>query len=129
MREKIEVPVALFMKMGLGPNRTEEDGKEFDKLVTLAQVPNLSIVGKQHWHRRTGNTYYTVFIYANGEEIIGMGPFNGYGDQYLYTALGWLRANKPDWVQGWDNRSAATIYLRDAQIEYSMTDVKKERDL
>lgn len=135
MRDEITVPIALFKRivLCLGVNalpgsNSEKAMKDAQPFIELCGIPRLEIFGREWWSRSSGTTYYAYTIYANGEPLHKSGMESGYGDQYLYEALKWLKANCPDWVKGYDNGSA-TAYLREIQAEYHMTEVKREKEL
>jgi hypothetical protein len=63
-------------------------------------------------------------IYRDGAPIWASGQVYGYGDQYLQTAVDWLRTN------GYPDAEYGTQYLREVLGgTYSVADVARERDL
>lgn len=93
----------------------------------------LHIEGRRWFQRTYGNTYHSVRIYEVEENhpsnsyLLDYLPFNyGYDDQYLQTALDWLKAN------GYAPADApyGTLYLREVlHATHSVVDVKRKRDL
>lgn len=105
----------------------------------------LHIEGRRWFQRTFGNTYHSVRIWINGEQVVCL-PFQyGYGEQFLQTALDWLREQGkiPDVCQCCDKARAGhndaahgflphygTQYLRE-QLggTYSVIDVERKKDL
>lgn len=86
----------------------------------------LHIEGRRWFARKYGNTYHSVRIHKDGE-LIAVLPYQyGYGDQYLQTALDWLKANSlapADAPYG-------TLYMREQlHASYSVADVARQKDL
>lgn len=54
---------------------------------------SIHIEGRRWFQRGPGNTYHSVRIWKDGEQIAHLPYQYGYGDGYLQTALDWLRAN------------------------------------
>jgi hypothetical protein len=86
----------------------------------------MHIEGRRWFQKTYGNTYHSVRIYKDGECIYYSGKHYGYGDQYLQTALDWLKAQTlvpADAAYG-------TLYLRETLgASYSVIDVGREADL
>jgi hypothetical protein len=57
----------------------------------IPELRSLCIYGRLWFDKSGGNTYHSVSISANGKWIIDIGMTYGYGDQYLQTALEWLK--------------------------------------
>jgi hypothetical protein len=53
---------------------------------------SLHIEGWRWFQRTYGNTYHSVRIWKDGQLIAHLPYQYGYGDQWLQTALDWLRA-------------------------------------
>lgn len=87
---------------------------------------SLHIEGRRWFQRGPGNTYHSVRIWKDGQQIAIL-PFQyGYGDQFLQTALDWLKAN------GHVPQDAeyGTLYLREKLGgTYSVIDVTRKGDL
>ena len=87
---------------------------------------SLHIEGRRWFQRGPGNTYHSVRITKDGQPIAYL-PFQyGYGDQFLQTALDWLKEN------GHVPQDAeyGTYYLREKLGgTYSVIDVGRKRDL
>lgn len=103
---------------------------------------SLHIEGRRWFQRTYGNTYHTVTVYANGAQVFKSPKAYGYGDQWIQTALDWLRADGSDYLQ-WDQAyellarypsgnymHTGTIALREILgASYSCIDVPREKDL
>lgn len=48
---------------------------------------SIHIEGRKYFDKVNGNTYHSVRIFENGEQIFHHGMTYGYGDQYLQTAI------------------------------------------
>jgi hypothetical protein len=76
-------------------------------------ITSLFIEGRLWFDKTGGNTYHAVRIEANGK-VIGHIPMTyGYENQYLYTALEWLKSFglvSPDTKSIWELRQDAHIY-------------------
>lgn len=87
---------------------------------------SLHISGRRWFQRGPGNTYHSVRIYQDGKELAYL-PFQyGYGDQFLQTALDWLKAmgHVPA------DAEYGTRYLREVLGgTYDVADVARKRDL
>jgi hypothetical protein len=55
------------------------------------KIKSLFIEGRLWFDKINGNTYHAVKIEANGQIIKYLPMSYGYGDQYLQTALTWLK--------------------------------------
>ena len=86
----------------------------------------LHIEGRRWFQRTYGNTYHSVRIYRNGELLAHI-PFEyGYGDQFLQTALDWLKANG----HAPADAKYGTLYLRETlHGTYTVADVARKKDL
>ena len=93
----------------------------------LARPHRFHIEGRRWFQRSFGNTYHTVRIYdADGTMLTKVGPCYGYGDQYLQTALDWLRAE--GLVTAGD--TYGTVYLRESVgATWTVADVGRKGDL
>jgi hypothetical protein len=86
----------------------------------------LHIEGRRWFQRTYGNTYHSVRIFKDGALLVCLPYAYGYGDQYLQTALDWMKAN------GYAPSEAeyGTLYLRETlQASYSCIDVTRKADL
>ncbi len=52
---------------------------------------NLHIEGRRWFQKTYGNTYHSVRIFKDGKELVFLPYQYGYGEQWLQTALDWLR--------------------------------------
>jgi len=108
----------------------------------------LHIEGRRWFQRGPGNTYHSVRIFKDGALLVCLPYQYGYGEQFLQTALDWLRANAhiPDVCDGCkvsrtehapDSQSGhffhpayGTLYLRETLgSTYSVIDVDRKKDL
>jgi len=90
-----------------------------------AAPATLHIEGRRWFQPSYGNTYHSVRIHENGSLIATIHAY-GYGDQYLQTALDWLKATHRVPVDA----AYGTLYLREALgATYSVADVNRKRDL
>lgn len=108
----------------------------FHSVVNRKPKPeSISIFGRRWWRRTYGGTYHTADIYVNGQFLHRTARQYGYGDQYLETAWQWLEnegyvpkrdrsATSGGTTSPW--RAAEELGI---QLEYSVTDVKRQRDL
>lgn len=65
-----------------------KDEKEKTEAEKLAEVtrPHITIYARRWFQKTYGNTYHSVVVYVNGDEV-GRAAFEyGYGEQYLQTA-------------------------------------------
>jgi hypothetical protein len=86
----------------------------------------LHIEGRRWFHRGPGNTYHSVRIFKDGALLVTLPYQYGYGDQFLQTALDWLKANglAPEGAE------YGTRYLREVlHASYSVIDVSRKSDL
>lgn len=80
------------------------------------------------------NTYHNAYIYVDGEHVHTVEYKYGYGRQYLYTGMFWLREN--GWIEDWtrdgrDTEPAPWLWAEEKgiKLDYSATDVKRKRDM
>ena len=86
----------------------------------------IRIEGRRWFQRTYGNTYHSVRIYQDGELLASLPYQYGYGDQYLQTALDWLKANGYAPVDA----PYGTLYLREELgATWTVQDVTRQRDL
>jgi len=94
---------------------------------------NIHIEGRRWFQRTYGNTYNSVRIYKNGEQVAHLPESYGYDEYYLQRAQDWLADNGfPELKETYKNgfrRYGGTVWLRDHGISYSAIDVSRERDL
>lgn len=84
------------------------------------------IEGRRWFQRGPGNTYHSVRIYRDGQPIAHLPYQYGYGDQFLQTALDWMKehGHAPSDAQ------YGTQYLREVlHSSYSVSDVGRKSDL
>ena len=95
-------------------------------MTTATKLNGLHIEGRRWFERTNGNTYHSVRIFANGEELACLPYQYGYGDCFLQTAIDWLKENKlvPS------DAKYGTLYLRETLGgTYSVIDVQRKKDL
>ncbi len=87
---------------------------------------SIHIEGRRWFQKTWGNTYHSVRIFIDGQQAAYLPYQYGYGDQFLQTALDWLKAN------GYAPQDApyGTLYLRETLgATYSVIDVARKKDL
>lgn len=91
-------------------------------------IKKLEIAGRRWYRRGAGGVYCKAYIYIN-DKLVHVTPEQyGYGDHYLTLATDWLRKNG---YIDLDERDPIWR-LRDEkklELNYYVTDVKRERDL
>jgi len=89
----------------------------------------IHIEGRRWFQRTYGNTYHSVRIFEDGEQIAYLPQQYGYDDQYIQTAIEWLEANNK--IEPRDRRTpGGTLFLRETlKASYSVSDVSREKDL
>jgi len=95
-------------------------------LASVSDMQSLHIEGRRWFQRGPGNTYHSVRIFIDGALAACMPYQYGYGDQFLQTAIDWLKA------QGRIPAAApyGTLYLRETLGgTYSVIDVSRKGDL
>lgn len=100
----------------------------------MSELAGLHIEGRRWFQRGPGNTYHSVRIYANNQQIACLPYQYGYGDQFLQTALDWLREQKlippQEYYANGNPKNYGTLYLRETlNGTYSVIDVDRKRDL
>lgn len=82
-------------------------------------------IDARRWFQRTyGNTYHSVRIFKDGALVANIPMRYGYGEQWLQTAIDWLRRN------GYPDAQYGTLYLREVlKGTYSVADVARQKDL
>lgn len=89
----------------------------------------------RRWFQKTyGNTYHSVAIYKDGQQLVYLPYQYGYGEQWLQTAWEWLGHNGyPELLERNANgsyKNYGTQYLREVlKGTYSVVDVQRKRDL
>ena len=103
-------------------------------MTSATKLQGLHIDGRRWFDRANGNTYHSVRIFANGE-LIGTVPYEyGYDDQFLQTALDWLREQgliePQSYYANGCPKNYGTQYLRESLGgTYSVSDVRRKKDL
>lgn len=86
----------------------------------------LHIEGRRWFQRTYGNTYHSVRIFEDGALLATLPYQYGYGDQYLQTALDWLKANG----KAPADAEYGTRYLREVLgATWKVADVARQKDL
>lgn len=89
----------------------------------MTKIESLRIYGRRWFQKSYCNTYHTVRVIANGEELES-GITYGYGNHYITTAAELLKSNGyevPD--------DTSDAYAEMLKYEHSVIDVKRKRDL
>jgi hypothetical protein len=94
---------------------------------------SLHIEGRRWFQKTYGNTYHSVRIWQDGKQIAYLPYQYGYGEQWLQTALDWMRANNLLPNGGLDDKGReqyGTLYLRETLGgTYSVIDVDRKKEL
>lgn len=102
------------------------------RIEILKPLTGLHIEGRRWFQTTYGNTYHSVRIWINGEQVAYL-PFQyGYGEGFLQTALDWLDDNGYIKREEYSNGSKAygTLFLREGLGgTYSVIDVQRKKDL
>ena len=101
---------------------------------TKTSKGTLHIEGRRWFQRTYGNTYHSVRIFRDGEQIAYLPMAYGYGEGFLQTAWEWLAKNGyPELAEEHANGSLknyGTQYLREIlNGTYSVIDVQRQKDL
>lgn len=89
----------------------------------MKRIETLKIYGKRWFQKSYGNTYHTVTVIVNGEEMKS-GITYGYGNHYLQTAADMLKNAGYDIP---DNTGEA--YAMMTKYDHDAEDVKRKKDL
>jgi len=90
----------------------------------------IHVSGRRWFQRSYGNTYHSVTIYVDGDEVAYVPMTYGYDQHYLQTATEWLLDN--GYLPGFDERrDILRLYCERKGIKftYDVADVARERDL
>lgn len=97
------------------------------------KIKEIEIRGTRYFSPE-GNTYHNAYISVDGEHIHTEEYVYGYGGQYLYTGMVWLREN--GYIEGWERGDRDTepspwrwAAENGIKLEYSAEDVKRKRDM
>ena len=89
----------------------------------MKKIETLKIYGRRWFQKSYGNTYHTVTVIVNGEEMKS-GITYGYGNHYLQTAADLLRS------AGYDiPENNGEAYAMMTKYEHEAADVKRKKDL
>ena len=95
----------------------------------------ITIIGRRWFEKTNGNTYHSVNVYVDGEQVYRL-PFDyGYGSMYRQNAMQWLAEN--GYFPGYERRNEWSLpyptepWFREngIQIIDEVTDVQRKRDL
>ena len=96
-------------------------------------MKSIHVHGKRWFHASDGNTYHSVTVWVDGEEVGREAFAYGYGSQYLQTASDILAEHNPDKFKLADGRSVYPLsrYCRENGIHFvdEVTDVPRKKDL
>ena len=91
------------------------------------------LVARRWFNEWTGNTYHSVRIIVDGEEVFHCPYAYGYDQQYEQTAADWLEKNGFLKLEHYDNGGGQTLwqYAQNKGIVYTrnVTDVLRKKDL
>lgn len=91
-------------------------------------MPLIHIEGRRWFQRSAGNTYHSARVFIDGTLAHNSDRHYGYREQYLQTAIDWLRANGH--IPAETRNACATLYLRETLGgSYSVIDVARQKDL
>lgn len=89
----------------------------------MKRIETLKIYGRRWFQKSYGNTYHTVTVIVNGEEMKS-GITYGYGNHYLQTAADMLRN------AGYDiPENNGEAYAMMTKYDHDAEDVKRKKDL
>lgn len=93
-----------------------------------SRCKSITVVGRRWFQRTYGNTYHTADIYVDGVLVHTLPVQYGYGSQYSYNAVEWLKAN--GYLPS-DLTTFPRYYCEERGIAWvdTVTDVRRERDL
>lgn len=89
----------------------------------MKKIESLRIYGRRWFQKSYGNTYHTVRVIVNGEELKS-GITYGYGTHYLQTAAELLRNNGYEVPE-----DTAKAFSDISKYDHSVIDVKRRKDL
>jgi|688.fasta_scaffold04876_11 hypothetical protein len=98
-------------------------------LDTFVEVESIFIIGRRWFEKTNGNTYHTSEIYVNNNFVHKISMTYGYGQQYLWTALNWLKNNK--YLSSISEKDNPSIFCRENNIKlnHTVADVGRKKDL
>lgn len=89
--------------------------------------------GRRWFQKSYRNTYNSVIIIKDGEQIAYLPKEYGYENAYLQRAHVWLGKNGfPELAERHDNGSPkhnTTVFFREHNISYTVDDVARQKDL
>jgi hypothetical protein len=89
-------------------------------------MKSIHIEGRRWFQKAYSNTYHSVRIWIDGEQVATLPYQYGYGDGFLQTAIDWLKANNHVPASA----EYGTRYLREELGgTYSVIDVSRKKDL
>ena len=96
----------------------------------------ITIIGRRWFEKTNGNTYHSVNVYVDGEQVHRIDCSYGYGGQYRHNAFQWLHKNGyfPEYEENHDQGSIsypATYWLEEHgyKVIDEVTDIQRKRDL
>lgn len=98
-------------------------------LDAFVETESVFIVERRWFEKNNGNTYHTVEIYVNNNFVHRSGTTYGYGEQYLWTALCWLKQN--NYLKGISEKDNIYAFCRENNINLNRTviNVGRKKDL
>ena len=91
----------------------------------MKKINNLRIYGRKWFQKSCGNTYHSVRVIVNDEELY-IGCAYGYGNHYIQTALDLLIENGFDVPTEYGK---FLTFMSKNNFEYSAVDVDRKKDL
>lgn len=97
------------------------------KLDSFINVNSIMVVGRRWFERTNGNTYHSAEIYVNNNFVHKIDFTYGYGNQFEWNAMEWLKKN--GYLK--EYKGNPSTYCRENNISYNSTvaDVKRKKDL
>lgn len=90
-------------------------------------IKSIQVIGRRWFQRTYGNTYNTVEIKVDGNQVAYL-PFEyGYGEYYMQRAEEWLIKN--GYVEDGTNHLRYRLEDLGVNLDYFSIDVDRKRDL
>jgi hypothetical protein len=93
------------------------------------KTTSITLYTKRWFNRSCGNTYHSVTIFVNGEQVHRVDFAYGYGQQYEWTAKSWLAKN--GYLKTIQDNESLWRYCETHKIHYMtfVSDVGRKKDL
>jgi len=91
----------------------------------------IHVHGRRWFERTNGNTYHSVTVWVDGEQVHRLDFAYGYGSMYEQNACDWLRHNGYMPGSQGDKYVSLSRYCREHGIKYvcECDDVRRKKDL